>query len=98
MARFYASIFHKGPSYYLVATRANGQLAFGACLRAPTGAIRHGAGLLVLTLTGDRMSALTRFDNDVPGGLPKCRNSGKMSGSGGTDLGFVRSMSDADCQ
>jgi hypothetical protein len=35
VARFYASIFHKGPSYCLVATRANGQLAFGAYLRAP---------------------------------------------------------------
>jgi RNA polymerase sigma-70 factor (ECF subfamily) len=48
-----------------VPTRANGQLAFGAYLRAPTGGIRHGAGLLVLTLSGDRVSAMTRFDNDV---------------------------------
>ena len=46
-------------------TRANGQLAFGAYLRAPAGGIRHGAGLLVLTLTGDRICAMTRFDNSV---------------------------------
>ena len=45
-------------------TRANGQPAFGTYLRAPTG-IRHGTGLFVLTLTGDRISAFTRFDNSV---------------------------------
>jgi hypothetical protein len=27
--------------------------------------IRHGAGLLVLTLTGDRIRAMTRFENSV---------------------------------
>jgi RNA polymerase sigma-70 factor (TIGR02960 family) len=72
VTRFYASIFRNGGIYHLVPTRANGQLAFGAYLRAPTG-IRHGAGLLVLTLVGDRISALTRFDNDVlPSfGLPR---------------------------
>jgi RNA polymerase sigma-70 factor (ECF subfamily) len=65
VARFYASIFRKARNYDLVSTRANGQLAFGAYLRTPTGGIRHGAGLLVLTLTGDRICALTRFDNSV---------------------------------
>jgi RNA polymerase sigma-70 factor (TIGR02960 family) len=64
VARFYASIIgHR--RYDLVPTRANGQLAYGAYLRAPTGGIRHGAGLLVLTLTGDRICALTRFENSV---------------------------------
>jgi RNA polymerase sigma-70 factor (TIGR02960 family) len=73
VSRFYASIFHWGPRYDLVPTRANGQLAFGAYLRAPSGGIRHGAGLLVLTVAGDRICALTRFDNDVlPSfGLPR---------------------------
>jgi len=73
VAHFYASIFGRGPRYHLVPTRANGQLAFGAYLRAPTGGIRHGAGLLVLTLTGDRICAMTRFDNNVlPSfGLPR---------------------------
>jgi RNA polymerase sigma-70 factor (ECF subfamily) len=45
-------------------TRANGQLAFGAYLRASTG-IRRGAGLFVLTLTGNRICAFTRFENTV---------------------------------
>ena len=48
----------------LVATRANGQPAFGAYLRARTG-IHHGTGLFVLTLTGDRICAMTRFDSNV---------------------------------
>jgi RNA polymerase sigma-70 factor (TIGR02960 family) len=65
VARFYARIFGAGRIYDLVPTRANGQQAFGAYLRAPTGGIRHGAGLIVLTLTGDKIRALTRFDNDV---------------------------------
>jgi RNA polymerase sigma-70 factor (TIGR02960 family) len=65
VARFYASVFRPGRGYDLVPTRANGQLAFGAYVCAPTGGIRHGAGLLVLTLAGDRISALTRFDNSV---------------------------------
>ena len=66
VARFYASIFGEGRwAYDLVPTvRANGQLAFGAYVRAPTGT-RHGAGLLVLTLAGDRICAMTRFDNSV---------------------------------
>jgi RNA polymerase sigma-70 factor (ECF subfamily) len=76
VARFYASVMRPGRGYDLVPTRANGQLAFGAYLRAPTGGIRHGAGLLVLTLAGDRICAMTRFDNSVltwfglPGSLP----------------------------
>jgi len=49
----------------LVPTRANGQPAFGAYLRAPTGGIRHGTGLIVLTLTGDRICAMTHFDSSV---------------------------------
>ena len=65
VARFYASVMPPGRRYDLVPTRANGQLAFGAYLRAPAGGIRHGAGLLVLTLTGDQICAMTRFDNSV---------------------------------
>ena len=64
VARFCASIFGAGRRFDLVPTRANGQPAFGAYLRAPTG-IRHGIGLYVLTLTGDRICAMTRFDNSV---------------------------------
>ena len=64
VARLCASIFRAGRRFDLVPTRANGQPAFGAYLRAPTG-IRHGTGLLVLTLTGDRICAMTRFENSV---------------------------------
>jgi RNA polymerase sigma-70 factor (TIGR02960 family) len=73
VARFYASINHQGRTYDLVPTRANGQPAFGAYLRAPAGGVRHGAGLLVVTLTGDRICAMVRFDNSVlPSfGLPR---------------------------
>ena len=64
VASLFASIFGAGRRFDLVPTRANGQPAFGAYLRGPTG-IRHGTGLVVLTLTGDRISAMTRFDNGV---------------------------------
>jgi RNA polymerase sigma-70 factor (TIGR02960 family) len=64
VARFCASIMRRR-SHDLVPTRANGQPAFGAYLRAPTGGIRHGTGLIVLTLTGDRICAMTRFDHSV---------------------------------
>jgi RNA polymerase sigma-70 factor (TIGR02960 family) len=64
VARLFASIFGSGRRVDLVPTRANGQPAFGAYLRASTG-IRHGTGLFVLTLTGDRICAFTRFDNSV---------------------------------
>jgi RNA polymerase sigma-70 factor (ECF subfamily) len=61
---FCAGIFGSDRKFDLVPTRANGQPAFGAYLRAPTG-IRHGTGLFVLTLTGERICAMTRFENSV---------------------------------
>jgi RNA polymerase sigma-70 factor (ECF subfamily) len=64
VARFCAGLFGAGRRFDLVPTRANGQPAFGAYLRAPAG-IRHGTGLYVLTLTGDQICAMTRFDNSV---------------------------------
>jgi len=64
VARFCAGIFGAGRRFDLVPTRANGQPAFGAYLRAPN-AISHGTGLYVLTLAGDRICAMTRFDNSV---------------------------------
>jgi RNA polymerase sigma-70 factor (TIGR02960 family) len=64
VARFCASLFGAGRRFDLVPARANGQPAFGAYLRAPTG-VSHGTGLYVLTLTGDRICALTRFENSV---------------------------------
>jgi RNA polymerase sigma-70 factor (TIGR02960 family) len=64
VVRFCASIFGAGRRFDLVPTRANGQPAFGAYLRTPNGT-SHGIGLYVLTLTGDRIHGMTRFDNGV---------------------------------
>jgi RNA polymerase sigma-70 factor (TIGR02960 family) len=64
VARFFASLFGGGRMADLVPARANGQPAFGAYLRAPAG-LRHGTGLFVLTLSGDRICAMTRFENSV---------------------------------
>jgi len=73
VAGFLASIGFQGRRYDLVPTRANGQPAFGTYLRGPSGGIRHGTGLDVLTLTGDRIGAITHFDNSVLAsfGLPR---------------------------
>jgi RNA polymerase sigma-70 factor (ECF subfamily) len=49
----------------LIATRANGQPAFVLYFPDPHGEVMHAVGLLVLTLAGDRVSAITRFDNGV---------------------------------
>jgi RNA polymerase sigma-70 factor (ECF subfamily) len=63
-ARFCASLLGADRRFDLMPTRANGQPAFGAYLRAPDG-IRNGTGLYVLTLAGDQICAMTRFDNTV---------------------------------
>jgi RNA polymerase sigma-70 factor (TIGR02960 family) len=72
VSRFFAAIFGSGRRFDLVRTRANRQPAVGAYVRAPDGT-SHGAGLFVLTLTGDRICAMTRFENTVlPSfGLPR---------------------------
>jgi RNA polymerase sigma-70 factor (TIGR02960 family) len=62
--RLYANMIGSGRRFDLVPTRANGQPAFGAYLRSSSG-IRHGAGLLVLTLSGDRICAVTRFETSL---------------------------------
>ena len=49
--RFYERMIGSGRRFDLVPTRANGQPALGSYLRAASG-IRHGTGLLVLTLAG----------------------------------------------
>jgi RNA polymerase sigma-70 factor (TIGR02960 family) len=64
VARFCALLFGSDRKFDLVRTRANGQPAFGVYLRAPTG-IRHGTGLIVLALAGDRICAMIRFENSV---------------------------------
>jgi RNA polymerase sigma-70 factor (ECF subfamily) len=55
-----------GRSYVLRPVRANGQPAFGVYRRDPGSAIVHAHGVMVLTLSGDRVAALTRFiDNGL---------------------------------
>jgi hypothetical protein len=89
VARFCASMFDAGRRFDLVPTRANGQPAFGAYLHAATGD-SHGTGLFVLTLTGDRICALTRFDNSVlpwfglPRSLPASASWDKPAGCHGS--------------
>ena len=72
VTRFYTSLIRGGRIYDFVPTRANGQPALGAYLRGSDG-ISHGSGLMVLTLAGDRISAVTRFENSVLAcfGLPR---------------------------
>ena len=64
VARFCTLLFGARRKYHLVPTRANGQPAFGLYVHAP-GGVRHGTGLVVLTLAGDRIRAMTRFENTV---------------------------------
>lgn len=73
VGRFYAAMFASGRLYRLVQTRANGQPAFAAYLPAPTGGLWHGAGLFVLTLAGEHISAMTRFESAALSwfGLPR---------------------------
>jgi hypothetical protein len=72
VARFFAAFFDTGRRVDLVRTRANGQPAFGVYLQSSSG-IRHGYGVYVLTLSCGRISAMTRFENDVLAsfGLPQ---------------------------
>jgi len=72
--RFLAAVaFREGRRFRLVPTRANGQPAFGVYLRDPLTSLSHAFGMFVLTLAGDRISAITRFDNSVVDrfGLPR---------------------------
>ena len=68
-ARFLAATaFRPGWTARLIATRANGQPAFGFYARDPETGDFYTVGLMVITLSGARVSAMTRFD---PGNLPR---------------------------
>ena len=66
-------VFGAGRAHRLVTTRANGQPAFGVYVRDPRGGGFHANGLLVVTLAGNLVSSLTRFDNSnlARFGLPR---------------------------
>ncbi|HJP80372.1 MAG TPA: sigma-70 family RNA polymerase sigma factor [Pseudonocardiaceae bacterium] len=81
VTRFCAGIFAAGRRFDLLPTRANGAPAFGAYLHGPDG-ISHGTGLYVLTVTGDGISAMVRFENSVLPwfGLPRSLPAGLSRG------------------
>ncbi len=64
VVRFCAILLGAGRRFDLVPARANGQPAFGAYLRT-SDRIRPGTGLYVVTLAGDRICAMVRFEADV---------------------------------
>jgi RNA polymerase sigma-70 factor (TIGR02960 family) len=72
-ARFFTVVFRQGRRIRLVPTRANGQPAFGIYVRDRHTPVLHASGLMVLTLAGDRISMMTRFDTSVMPrfGLPR---------------------------
>ena len=64
----------RGASLQLRPTRANGQPAFGCYLQDEQAQVFRAHGMIVLTLEGDRISAITRFvDNSTMArfGLPR---------------------------
>jgi RNA polymerase sigma-70 factor (TIGR02960 family) len=71
--RFFTLVFALGRRYRLVATRANGQPAFGIYVFDPHAPVLHANGLIVITLAGGRLSRIDRFDNSVLArfGLPR---------------------------
>ena len=62
VARFFKLLLIPGRRYSLVPTRANGQPAFGAYVLAPDGT-RRATGLFAVTLAGDRIRAMSRFES-----------------------------------
>jgi hypothetical protein len=62
-----STLFGSSRRFDLVPTRANGQPAFGAYLRAPAApdGTRRGVGLIVITVAGDRVCAMTRFETGL---------------------------------
>jgi RNA polymerase sigma-70 factor (ECF subfamily) len=72
-ARVFKAIFAQDRSYHLIPTQANRQPAFGVYVRDPATGVFHANGMLVVTLAGDRIQAMTRFGNSVIAkfGLPR---------------------------
>jgi len=62
VAQFFKLLLVPGRRYSLVPTRANGQPAFGAYVLGPDGT-RRATGLFAVTLAGDRIRAMTRFES-----------------------------------
>jgi RNA polymerase sigma-70 factor (ECF subfamily) len=81
IAQFMRAVTFRGGArrYRLIATSANGQPAFGLYGYDDREEVGQGRGVLVLTMQGERISAITRFDNTtmpyfgLPGTLPADR-------------------------
>ncbi len=74
VARFFAAISPpRGREHRFLLTRANGQPACAIYIRDPATGMWRALGVVVLTLAGDLISEITRFDNSVLGafGLPR---------------------------
>ncbi len=71
--RLFEAIFTPDRSYRLIPTRANRQPAFGVYVQDPATGVFHANGMLVVTLGGDQITSMTRFDNSVISrfGLPR---------------------------
>jgi RNA polymerase sigma-70 factor (TIGR02960 family) len=63
VSRFFELLLIPTRRYRVVPTRANGQPAFGAYVLGPDG-VRHATGLFVITIAGDRIRAMSRFETD----------------------------------
>jgi hypothetical protein len=61
VARFFEVLLIPGRRYSLIPTRANGAPAVGSYVLGPDGQ-RHATGLFVVTIDGERISAMTRFE------------------------------------
>ncbi len=57
--------FGQRRTYRMIPTRANGQPALGMYTQDPHASLLHANGLMDLTLAGDKISAITSFDNSV---------------------------------
>ena len=64
--RFFTTVaFRPGRRYRLIPTRGNHQPSFAVYLRDPVTHVGHAFGLFVVTIAGDQVSAITRFDNSA---------------------------------
>jgi RNA polymerase sigma-70 factor (TIGR02960 family) len=71
--RAFEAIFAQHRFHRLIPTWANGQAAFGVYVRDPATGVFRSNGMLAVTMAGDRIRAMTRFDNSVIAkfGLPR---------------------------
>lgn len=66
VAQFLAAfVFAPGNSFRVVPVRANGQPAFGMYLHDPANNVSRANGVMVFTLAGREIGAMTRFDTSV---------------------------------